>query len=318
MGAQLEIVICTERGSLENTSKLLVSTLRKFGGSLKNTPIISYQPRKGLTISESTKKFFDLNQVEHRAIVLNTDFVDYPLANKPLACAYHEQNSQAETILFLDSDVLILNEPTQFLELGDADVMLRPVGFKNIGSSRPNDKTHYYWQKLYDLFGVKAHRMVTSLNDQQEILEYYNTGHILSKRSTGLFSQWAENFRRASADGVEPPESHFYLEQSIFGATVSQLELNVKPFKTPYNYPVHFLKNRHSLANHPAFIANFEDIVSLHYHKVFDQPEGKEIMQNKFSKTEIGLEISKMLEEHGVSQSQSGIIERIRNAFKSQ
>ncbi len=318
MEAPLEIVICTERGSLENTSKLLVSTLRKFGGGLKDTPIISYQPRKGLPISQSTKKFFEQNQVEHRDIELNTDFVDYPLANKPLTCAYHEQNSQAETILFLDSDVLILNEPTQFLELGDADVMLRPVGFKNIGSSGPNDKTHYYWQKLYELFGVEAQRMVTSLNDQQEILEYYNTGHILSKRSTGLFSQWAENFKKASADGVEPPESHFYLEQSIFGATVSQLELDVEPFETPYNYPVHFLKNRHSLTDHPAYLANFEDIVSLHYHKVFDQPEGKEIMQNVFSKTKKGLEISKMLEEHGVRQSPPGIIERIRNAFKSQ
>ncbi len=315
MEAPLEIVICTEKGSLENTSKLLVSTLRKFGGALKDLPIISYQPRKGFPISQSTKKFFEQNKVEHRGIELNTDFVDYPLANKPLACAYHEQNSNAEQILFLDSDVLILNEPTQFLELGDADVMLRTVGFKNIGSSGPNDKTHYYWQNLYELFGVKAQRMVTSLNDQQEILEYYNTGHILSKRSTGLFSQWAENFRKACADGVEPPESHFYLEQSIFGATVSQLELEVKLFGTSYNYPVHFLKNRKSLSTHSNYISNFDDIVSLHYHKVFEQAEGEEIMRNVFSTSPKGLEICEMLKSHGVSPANKGILNKLLKAF---
>ncbi len=318
MASTLEIVICTESGSLENTSKLLLSTLRQYGGALANTPVVSYQPRRGFEISTSTKKFFEEYEVEYREIELNKDFVDYPLANKPLACAYHEQHSNADQILFLDSDVLILNEPRQFLQLDNDDIMLRPVGFKNIGSSGINDPHNAYWQKLYELFGINQTRYVTSINDQKRILEYYNTGHILAKREAGLFSQWAENFIKVSAAGIIPPASHFYLEQSVFGATVSQLQLKVQQFETPYNYPVQFLKNRKDLCHHPFYLTDFDQIISLHYHKIFEKPEGKDVLKNVISRSGKGKELIGLLQQHKVVPESKGLIGRILKMFGGQ
>lgn len=50
--------------------------------------------------------FFERNQVEYVDLELSQDFSDYPLANKPLVCAHREQNTNAEILIFLDSDVL--------------------------------------------------------------------------------------------------------------------------------------------------------------------------------------------------------------------
>lgn len=47
MKNKIEIVICTEGNDyLEPMSKLLVASLREFGGEFKDIPIFSYQPRK--------------------------------------------------------------------------------------------------------------------------------------------------------------------------------------------------------------------------------------------------------------------------------
>jgi len=300
MEKTIEIIICTEKGCLENLSKLLVATLRQYGGQFKDTPIVSYQPRKNYPISRSTKKFFDENNVEHFDIELNKDFRDYPLANKPLACAHREGRSKADLLIFLDSDVIFLNEPKEFLAIKDADVLLRPVGSKNIGSTGEDDPNNDYWQELYKMLGVKAHRQVTSLVDEQVVLEYYNSGHIVSKRSTNLYSQWEENFKKVSASSLRPRGDSFFLEQSTFGATVSQLELNVGHFSHPYNYPVYFLENAENLKDHRFFISDFDEIVSLHYHKVFEQAGGIRILEEIFSQSEKGRNLAKMIRDYKV------------------
>lgn len=293
-----EIIICTERGKLENYSKLLVSSLRQNGGALKDLPIISYQPRKGREISSKTRKFFESQSIEHVSLELNRDFADYPLANKPLVCAHHERYSKADTLIFLDSDTLFFKEPKEFELPADADTILRPVGMKNIGASGPDDPNFNYWKNLYEYLGVSNYKYIRSVIDNRKILEYYNTGHIVSAKNTGLFQQWEENFRTIFSTDIRPKEL-FYLEQSIFGATVSQLDLRVQQFSSAYNYPVYFLENRKMLKDHPYRIP-FEDIVSLHYHKAFEKSFKHELISKVFNTTLKGRETGKMVRQSGV------------------
>ncbi len=264
-----ELIICTEKGPLEAMSKLLVYSLRKFGGRFKNIPIYSYQPRREFPISQDTINWFERYEVNYVDVPLNKQFQHYPLANKPLACAYHEKNSRADYLLFMDSDIFFLQEPTAYADFADMEVLIRPVALRNIGAGSKEEPNALYWQKLYEQLGVQAERKITSVIDQHQIWEYYNSGQIASRRTSQLFSNWLDNFTRMMASGIRPDHGIFFLEQSVLSATISQLELSVKQVDQYYNIPARILLR-------PAYAAEYpvEACVSIHYHKIFDNPEG--------------------------------------------
>ncbi len=265
----LSIIICTEKGELEKYSKLLVKTIRTYSGKFSNTPIYSFEPRKDVGISEETKDFFKVNNVIHNDMLLNKEFLGYPLANKPIVCSYAEQTIRSKYLLFLDSDVAFLNEPIFFDSIINYDVILRPVDSKNIGTSGlSDDPNHDYWEKLYQICGVKSNvKKIHTTVDNREIFPYFNSGHILTKRKLNLFKQWELNFRKVMNSGILPKNGIFFVEQSTFAATVSAMKLNIGFFPKGYNYPIH-MQNRPMPEG--TFIKSIKDVTSLHYHKLFN------------------------------------------------
>lgn len=264
---KIEIIICTEgAGYLESQSKLLVSSLREFGGKFRDIPIFSYQPRKKFKVSPETIAFFEKNNVEYVDIELNKDFQDYTFANKLLASAHRETNTDAEILIFLDSDILFLNEPKEFANFDNADVILRPVDMKNIGTENSEDKNSAYWDSLYNLLGVKIRRNVLTTVTNENIWEYYNTGHIVTFPKNNFFRTANENFLKVMDAEIIPDSGVTFVEQSVFSATVSQMELKVKLFSKEYNYP---LPMEGQIKNSDYIVNDFDSLVSIHYHDIF-------------------------------------------------
>jgi hypothetical protein len=299
---KVEIIICTEQGYLESMSKLLVASLREFGGAFKNVPIFSYQPRKQYQIADETIAFFEKNNVEHIDIELNKHFYHYPFANKPLACAHREMNTNADVLIFLDSDVFFLNEPSEFIGFEDADAILRPVDNTNIGAKHAEDKNALYWNKLYALLDVKARRYVTTTVGNEDIWEYYNSGHIATLTKSNLFNIWSENFLKVMDAGIRPDSGLGFVEQSVFSATVSQLELKVKQFSKEYNYP---LPAEHKIRNNNYTVSSFDSLVSVHYHGVFNNKNGVNPIERRLLRTEKGKRINKLINDFHVLQRES-------------
>jgi len=297
--AKIEIIICTEKGYLESMSKLLISSLREFGGNLKDVPIISYQPRKMFKISNETITFFKKNNVEHVDIELNTNYCYYPFANKPLACAHREMNTNADILIFLDSDVFFLNEPSEFLDLGNEDVILRPVDTKNIGAKNSEDQNAIYWNNLYELLGVKGPKNTITTGANENIWEYYNTGHIVTLKKNSLFKTWSENFLKVMDAGIRPDLGLYFVEQSVFSATVSQMELKVKHFSREYNYPIHL---EHSFTNQKYLANCLKDLVSIHYHKIFTNKTAAKCLRKQFLKTGKGRKLNKLISDFNILQ----------------
>ncbi len=54
MKKTLGFVLVVEAGDLENKTRLLIKSLRTFGGELKDSPIWAVQPRKGKRLSQKT------------------------------------------------------------------------------------------------------------------------------------------------------------------------------------------------------------------------------------------------------------------------
>jgi hypothetical protein len=271
-------ILCTERGPLEQMSALFASSLRRFGGSLSDAPVYSYAPRLGHDVGSRTRKHFARLEVNHQHIPLNTEFKDYPLANKPLVAAYAELNLEADIIVFVDSDMLLFAEPSALMIPEKYDIALRPVDVKGIGVGNDQDREYGYWSHLFRICNVEEIAYVETTVDKKRIYSYWNSGLVASRRRRKIFSLWAENFKNVMRSGITPTRSTFFIEQSSLSASVLAAKANVYQLPNSYNYPIHL----HHLMEPSKRIENLREMVTAHYHNIFRR-DGKYVSHNPVS-----------------------------------
>jgi hypothetical protein len=263
MSVPIAFVMCTEGGQLEQESLLMVESFRRFCGGLKDSPIYSFQVREKNDVSATTIAALASFEVEHRKVVLNTKYPDYPLANKPLLCAYAEEKIDAEILVFLDSDLVFFSEPKEFLLSPEYDVGIRPEHHKMIGSEGENDPNDEYWQRLYQIAGVKnQERFVTTTVDRKKIRAFWNSGVVAVRRKAGIFTAWKETIEQLIEEGATIDQKNFYYEQSALSATICAKAQNIYSFPPGYNYPIH----SHNLIIDSERMTNCEEIVCIHDH----------------------------------------------------
>lgn len=265
MSIPLAFIICTEPGRLESQSMMLAESIREFGGSMKGTPIYSFHPRSGTPIDSKTQTTFDNLGVIHQQIPINQEFKDYYLANKPLTCAYAEQNINAEILVFLDSDQCLFAEPTEFNLPEDCNVRMRPEYGKGIGSTGIGDTYEYYWQKLYELLGVEQEIFVTTPIANKRIRAYWNSGMVAVRRNAKIFSAWKSNFEQVMRSQITTPQGIYFVEQSVLSVTLCALAENVSHFSNAYSYPLPL----HNRLLKEQRLQHWEELVSTHYFNLF-------------------------------------------------
>ncbi|MFW9261952.1 hypothetical protein [Nostoc sp. CALU 546] len=265
MSIPIAFIICTEPGRLEGQSLMLAESIRKFCGDLKNTPIYSFHPRVGEPILKQTQQAFEALQVIHQQIPINQEFHEYYLANKPLVCAYAEQNIDAEILVFLDSDKCFFSEPKEFLLPVNCNVRMRPEYGQGIGSTGLQDPQEWYWQKLYEVLGVKREVFVDTPIGNKRIRGYWNSGLVAVRRSAGIFTTWKENFEKVMRLDITPPQGIYFVEQSVLSVTLCALEENVEHFPSNYSYPLPL----HNRLSKELQIKHWDDTISIHYFNLF-------------------------------------------------
>jgi len=265
MPIPIAFIICTEPGRLEGQSLMLAESIRNFCGELKNTPIYSFHPRVGEPISKQTQQAFEALQVIHQQVPINREFHEYYLANKPLVCAYAEQNIDAEILVFLDSDKCLFSEPNEFLLPVNCNVRIRPEYGQGIGSTGLRDPQEWYWQKLYEVLGVKREVFVETPIGNKKIRAYWNSGLVAVRKSAGIFTAWKENFEKVMRMNITPPQGIYFVEQSVLSVTLCSLEENISHFSSAYSYPLPL----HNRLSKESRLKAWDDIVSIHYFNLF-------------------------------------------------
>ena len=201
--------------------------------------------------------------MQHQKIVLNTQYPNYPLANKPILCEYAEREIDADILVFLDSDLVFFSEPKEFLLPLGYDVGIRPEHHKMIGSEGASDSNDEYWQYLYHLAGVKNdHRFVTTTVDQKRIRAFWNSGLVAVRRGAGIFTAWKQTVEKLLEVGATINQKNFYYEQSALSATICALESDVWQFSPGYNYPIH----SHNQMSEGERRSNFDQVICIHDH----------------------------------------------------
>lgn len=260
----IAFVLCTEGGGqLEQESLLMAASFRRFTGKFKDAPLYSFQVRENWDVSRETVIKLEALGVKHQKIVLNKDYPNYPLANKPLLCAYAEETIDADILIFLDSDLIFFSEPQEFLLPPEYDVGIRPEHHKMIGSSGVSDPNEEYWMRLYKIAGVKdLSRFMTTTVDQQYIRSFWNSGLVAVRRKLGIFSAWKQNIEQLLEVGTSITKENWYYEQSALSATICAATENVFQFSPGYNYPIH----SHNNMPEKERLRRFEDMVCIHDH----------------------------------------------------
>ena len=207
---RVEFILCCEKGYLENTSRLLIDSIRTFGGAYKDSAIYVYRPRMGPEVSAETRDFFERHHVAYIAEELNSAYPTYALANKVAACAHREQHTAADVLVFVDSDTFFLRPPDVLATLAEGEVLLRPVDYKHVGVPADfSGPTGPYWRELWQLADIQLRPTVRTTMDNEEILAYYNSGLVATNTVNGLFSHWNILFDEVMRRGLKPGDIFF-------------------------------------------------------------------------------------------------------------
>ncbi len=281
MSESIAFILCTEgNGQLEQESLLMVKSFRQFVNSFKDAPIYSFQVRENWDVSPETVSKLESLGVKHRKVVLNTKYPNYPLANKPLLCAYAEECIDADILVFLDSDLVFFSDPKEFILPPEYDVGIRPEHQKMIGSEGISDPNEDYWRRLYRIAGVNnPDRFVTTTVDQKKIRAFWNSGVVAVRRKLGIFAAWKQTIEQLLEEGTSITEENWYYEQSALSAAICSITNKVFHFSPGYNYPIH----SHNIMPDTERLNSFEEMVCIHDH--FFRPRKERYRERVWVKT---------------------------------
>jgi hypothetical protein len=237
----ITFVCCVESGPLEEPTIRLAESLRRFAGAFASEPLIAVTPRPGPPLSRQTLNTFDKLEVQYIRFNPESPYSWYSFLNKPLALAHVEQLRSSESMCWLDSDLIVMDEPNLLTLSMDEDFLACVSEFKNNGTDGRDDEHEPYWRKVSEIIGVDLDSIpyVTTPMDQKTIRAYFNGGVFVYRRDTAF----GRSYLRACVDILDSRVSCrssgiFFTEQVALGLTAFRIGLRFRELPLAYNYPI--------------------------------------------------------------------------------
>lgn len=274
------LFLCIENNRLATEAILLIESLRRFGGSLANAPVYTFNPRGRGGLEAAVLDRLRGLGVVHSEERLNDRFSDYALANKIFVAAHMERHASEEILVCLDSDCVILREPNEFLLEGGYTVAATPVWDIGIGAEGPTDPASAFWMRAAMVCNFsKPLPEVETVLSRKQVWLYLNSGLVVVRRTAGIFEEWRRCFEAMFSDGAIQRLLRFhsadqvgygpafFLEQAALTFAVAPHFENLSVLNPRYNCPLH---HRAALqAAYPGERFELEDVVQFHYNRIF-------------------------------------------------
>jgi hypothetical protein len=256
------VVACVEAGELEPKTIRMVESLRRFGGRFADVDVIAVTPRLGPPLSAETRRRLDELGVRHVKARPQTRYVWHHYMNKAQAVMAAEQATEADSILWIDSDIIFLREPNELELPRGIDFVASAPDTGLIGSSGSDDPHDAFWSRCASLIGKDVGDLPwLTTGDGYRIRFYWNAGLFVYRRSSWFGREFVSDFERAMVDGVARNHAQVHgMDQVILGLTVLRLGLEWRAIPDTSNFPVlSFLPDNFD----PAKV---EPVTVLHYH----------------------------------------------------
>jgi hypothetical protein len=225
------VFIC-QKGELEIKAMLLAASLKRYlRGDYELVAAIPHPPSRWGTLCESTLSLMQILGVRSVPII-NRINENYPIGNK-VSCLSIE--TSADKIIFLDSDILCLQEFSIF----DTGEKTRRI-FEAPFSAKPADlMTFTDWQRVYDLFQLPLpKRRVLSSTSGQLMLPYFNAGVIAVQNGLKFGQVWEWCCRVIDAES-SITNKRPWLDQIALPVAIQKLNVNYQCLDERFNYPAH-------------------------------------------------------------------------------
>jgi hypothetical protein len=231
-------------------ARLLVQSLRAFGGPLRHSPVWVFYPDLGMAAKH---RWQDLEDVECLPLG-NVYEPDYWFSRKVHACARAEERigSGDRSLVWLAPENLFVQPPLLFdlahpPEAPSHKAAFRTVHHSNVGSpaEQPLDP---FWCAVYRSVGLdEAPYTTRSYIDDRELRPYWNTHCFAIDPGMGLLQAWREGFCRLLDDEAfqagpcSDVPHRVFLHQAVLCALLAQRldREQIRALPPEYSYPLH-------------------------------------------------------------------------------
>jgi hypothetical protein len=240
----ISIVCCVESGVLEGATVRMIESLRRWGGAFANAPVFAITPRRGPALSSATLDTFKRLDVRYLYKAANTPYSWFQFYNKPLCLSIAEEVADTETIAWLDSDMLIVNEP-EALRLEEGMEFAACVSAKEMGTSGGGDPFEPLWQANCRVLGIDIESLPWLVSEPEgtRIRLYWQGGIFVYRKST-KFGQHHLNTCTQLMDARNCPTiSKFSIginEMSAIGLAMHLMGLKWRTLPYSHNYDINW------------------------------------------------------------------------------
>jgi hypothetical protein len=203
-------------GEAEAQALLLTSSIRAFAGVYASAPIQAFYPAnsRGLT-TETSAKLKNLD-VQLLPFEIDPEALDFPFGLKASTAAAAEKCAvgRSDLLVWLDTDSIVIQEPSDLVIDADKALGYRPVDHTLI-ASRYAEPVDNFWQLIYLQCAVSDDQifpMITSV-DGVTIRPYFNAGLLVTRPENGVLRQWADTFARLRRLPIFTP---FYQRNKLY------------------------------------------------------------------------------------------------------
>ena len=261
-GDEVTFVVCVESGAYESMAVLMVESLRRFGGRLAAAPVLAITPRLGPGLARSTRR--RLAELDVTCVrtwhVRRAWFNFYP---KVWALEDAERLATTESVVYVDSDILFLAEPTEFLLPSGAVVAACARDDGIVGISGPADRYAEPWRRACTAVGLAVEELpwVDPEDGSPRIRYYLNAGIVVVRRGADVTTRWLASTEAMFRYRVDfgPWREQFH-EQVALGLTIVRFGLPYRLLSWSHNYGID--------SSFPDALESDElsRVVVLHYH----------------------------------------------------
>lgn len=215
-------VCCIEHGRLEAQTVLMLRSLRRFGGALRDAPVLAVIGRRGMPLRPITRAALSELGVD----LCTAEPGDNPAAwfnysNKVAAVLVAERRATTRTVVWLDSDVLVVREPAGLRLRDDEDFAARsevlPPAVHE--GSRRNEA---YWVALCRLLGTEYESIPWIDRGDRRARQrmYFNSGVFAWRRGSAFAPAYADAFRRLLGSRLAQADGSFFTADQVVLAPV--------------------------------------------------------------------------------------------------
>jgi hypothetical protein len=239
--SDITFVCCVESGGLECQTIRMIESLRRNGGKFSSAPVIAVTPRFGPPLSKITIKAFDDLKVTYIRPKTKTNYAWFKFLNKPLAVFEAQKYITSESVAWLDSDLLFLDEPEQLALLPSEDFLGFPVEAKEMGTTGLGDPYEALWQEFCRILGIDIETLpwIITAETKQRVRLYFNGGIFVYRRSTNFARNYLDICLKLLDSRIGSKAEGYNMgidEMSAIGFAVIKMELEWRSLPYSYDY----------------------------------------------------------------------------------